>query len=130
MGVRVLVGGRAEGPYLGLAAPVCFWGGLDPATGRIADPRHPDCGTPVGGTVLGIPAIVGSSSSSQLLLECLRLGTGPAAILLGAEDVILAGAVLVAREMGYGAIPVLRTELDGLVPGRPTRVEDARVDQK
>ena len=122
MGVIVLIDGAAQGPYLGLRAPVCFWGGLDPATGRIADPAHPDFGASVVGTVLGIPAIVGSSSSSQQLLECLRRGHAPAAILLGAEDAILAGAVLVSREMGWGTIPVLRRRLDGLRQGALTRI--------
>lgn len=124
-----LIGGAAAGPYLGLRAPICFWGGLDPATGRIADPQHPDFGAEVADTVLGIPAIVGSSSSSQQLLEVLRTGRAPAAILLGADDVILAGAVLIAREMGWGAIPVLRMALDGLRPGAWTRVAEGRVVQ-
>lgn len=118
----VLIDGAASGPYLGLRAPVCFWGGLDPRTGRIADPQHPDFGAEVAGRVLGIPAIVGSSSSSQQLLEAMRLGLAPAAILLGAEDVILAGAVLVAREMGYGTIPVIVRDLAGLRDGVVTRI--------
>ena len=48
---RVLVAGEAAGPLLRLAAPISFWGGVDAGTGRIADPRHPDHGTSIAGSV-------------------------------------------------------------------------------
>ncbi len=121
---RVLVDGAAEGPCLHLSRPICFWGGLDPETGRIADPAHPEHGEAVAGRVLAIPRIVGSSSSSQQLLECMRRGIGPAAIILGAEEVILAGAVLVSREMGWGTIPVMIADLGGLRTGSVVRISE------
>ncbi|MEZ5931170.1 MAG: DUF126 domain-containing protein, partial [Alphaproteobacteria bacterium] len=105
---ETLVDGSAEGKILKLGAPICFWGGLDPKTGRIADPRHPDHGADISGKVLAIPRIVGSSSSSQQLLELLYLGRPPAAIILGDADAILGIACLVGREMGFGTVPILR----------------------
>ncbi|NJO38089.1 MAG: DUF126 domain-containing protein [Rhizobiales bacterium] len=76
---EMLVDGSVAGEILKLGAPICFWGGLDPKTGQIADPKHPDHGAVVSGKVLAIPRIVGSSSSSQQLLEVLYLGRPPAA---------------------------------------------------
>jgi len=46
-----------------------------------------------------------------VLLELIRSGRAPAAIVLGRPDAILVVACLVAREMGWPAPPVL------LVPG-------------
>ena len=41
---EVLIDGKAEGPLFRLGKPISFWGGVDPMTGRIIDPRHPDHG--------------------------------------------------------------------------------------
>jgi len=122
---RVLVPGTARGPLMRLRAPISFWGGVDPVSGRIADPRHPDFGRAVGGTVLVVPWTVGSSSSSAIMLELLRCGTAPAALLLGKADAILALGVVVARELGYAGIPVLEIAaetLASLEEGTPVRV--------
>ncbi len=113
----VLVDGAAEGDLVLLQKPICFWGGLDARTGRITDPKHPDFGVAVTGKILAVPEIVGSSSSSQLLLEALRLKTAPAAILLGQADAIIAMAVLVGQAMDFGTIPILHANLATLQPG-------------
>ncbi len=104
---RVLVDGTAQGPLLRLAEPISFWGGVDPATARLTDSRHPQHGVSIAGTVLALAATRGSSSSSAIMLELLARGIAPAALLLGEPDAILALGVLVGREMGYQAIPVL-----------------------
>ena len=111
---QVLVAGRADGPLLRLAAPISFWGGVDPDSGAIIDPRHPDCGAPIAGTVLALPSAIGSSSSSAVMLELLRNRHAPAALLMGRIDAILALGVVVGREMGYGEIPVLEIAFDEL----------------
>ena len=106
---RVLVAGcgAATGPLVVLSAPISLWGGVDVESGRIADPRHPAYGTRVAGAVLAIPDPVGSSSSSAIMLEMMRAGTAPAAVVLGRPDAILALGVVVGRELGYRALPVL-----------------------
>lgn len=108
---RVLVEGSGEGPLLRLAAPISFWGGVDPRAGVISDPRHPDHGRSIAGTVLVVPSTVGSSSSSAIMLELLREGTAPAALILGRADAILALGVVVGRELGYVPIPVLELSM-------------------
>ena len=101
---RVLVPGRAAAPALVLDAPLSLWGGLDPETGNIIDQRHPQCGRNVTGRVLVMPVGKGSSSASSILLEAVRLGTAPAAIILAEPDGILALGAAVAREL-YGVAP-------------------------
>lgn len=104
---RPLVPGEANGPLLHLTHPISFWGGVDPVSGRIVDPRHPEFDSSITGTVLLIPEAVGSSSSSAIMLELLREGTAPAAILMGKADAILALGSVVGRELGYAPIPIL-----------------------
>ena len=104
---RTLVPGRAEGEALVLAEPLSLWGGIDPATGRIIEPRHPQHGQVVKDRVLVMPSGRGSSSSSTVLAEAIRRGTGPAAIVLREPDGIIALGAIVARELYRTAVPVV-----------------------
>jgi uncharacterized protein len=112
---RVLIEGRAQGPLLRLTAPLSFWGGVDPKTGRISDPRHPEHDRSVTGTVLAIPSPRGSSSSSAIMLELISRGLAPAALLLGEADAILALGIVVAREMGHPTLPALELPVSELM---------------
>jgi hypothetical protein len=114
-----------------LAEPLSLWGGLDPATGEIIDPHHPQQGVSVAGRVVIMPAARGSSSSSSILAEAARAGTAPAAILLGEPDLILAIGAAVAAELYGVVVPVgvmAPDELASLADGAPLTVEaDGRV---
>jgi uncharacterized protein len=96
-----LVPGAAAGAPLRLDEPLSFWGGLDPAHGTIIDRRHPQWSANVAGRVLMMPAGRGSSGGSASLAEVLRLGAGPAAILLLERDAIVIVGAIVAAEL-YG----------------------------
>jgi uncharacterized protein len=100
-----LLPGIASGAVLKLEAPLSFWGGVDPKTGIILQVRHPQCGTSIAGRILCLPATIGSSSSSAVLLELIRGGNAPSALVMGAPDAILLIGCLVAREMGWEAPP-------------------------
>lgn len=104
---EVLIAGTAEAPVLCLGKPISFWGGVDPFSGRITDPRHPEHGAVIGGQVLVLPGTIGSSSSSAVMLELMASGRAPAALILAEPDAILVLGVVVAREMGHGSIPAL-----------------------
>jgi len=126
---RVLVAGSAEGPLLRLTAPLSFWGGIDPKTGRVSDPRHPQHGLSIAGTVLALPEPRGSSSSSAVMLELIARGLAPAAVLLGEADAILALGIVVAGEMGYGTLPALEvTDLHRLPEGTVRVATDGSIE--
>ena len=122
--------GPVEGPVLALIAPLSFWGGVDPATGRIIQVRHPQCGRSIAGTVLALPGTIGSSSSSAVLLELIRLDIAPAALLLAAPDAILLIGCVVGREMGWKPPPAFRLDEAGqaqLPAGRVTLLADGEI---
>jgi hypothetical protein len=104
---RLIAPGRARAPALVLDEPLSLWGGLDPATGRVIELRHPQHGATVSGRVLVLPAARGSSSSASVLAEAVRAGTAPAAIVLGEPDLILALGAAVAEELYGVQIPIL-----------------------
>ncbi len=101
---QALVPGEGRGRALVLPEPLSLWGGLDPHTGEIIDRRHPSSGAVVTGRVLVMPGGRGSSSASSILLESVRAGKAPAAIIMSEPDAIIALGAAVAREM-YGHSP-------------------------
>lgn len=104
---RVLVAGAARGHALVLDEPLSLWGGVDPATGKIIDRHHPQAGSNVAGAVLVMPWGKGSSSSSTVLAEAIRAGTGPVGIVLAEVDPIIALGAIVARELYAIEVPVV-----------------------
>ena len=106
MSGRLIAPGSARGLALVLDEPLSLWGGLDPATGRISEPRHPQHGMTVSGRVLVMPGARGSSSSASVLAEAVRAGTAPAAIVLGESDLILALGAAVAEELYGRQVPI------------------------
>ncbi|MGA8454066.1 MAG: DUF126 domain-containing protein, partial [Streptosporangiaceae bacterium] len=90
MAGELILGQATSGPLLRLTEPVSFWGGVDEKTGQIIDQHHPQFEVCLAGTALLMGAARGSSSSSSTLLECVRLETAPAMLLLTERDTILA----------------------------------------
>ncbi|TGQ05526.1 DUF126 domain-containing protein [Mesorhizobium sp. M2E.F.Ca.ET.219.01.1.1] len=110
---EILVPGTAgEGEALVLTAPISFWGGVDPKTGRIADVRHPQHGEVIAGKVLFLPGTIGSSSASAVLMELVHNGRAPAALVLHEPDAILLLGLIVAREMSWQTPIAVRLERD------------------
>jgi len=104
---RTLFAGSARGRALRLDEPLSLWGGMDPATGRVIDRRHPQAGQDVGGRVFSMPSGRGSSLSSSVLAEAVRAGTAPAAVVLLEPDSIVALGAVVAAELYGRRVPVV-----------------------
>lgn len=102
IGAEILVPGHAgDGEALILSAPISFWGGVDPKSGRITDVRHPQWDKSIAGKVLFLPGTIGSSSASAVLMELVHNGHAPTALALNEPDAILLLGLIVAREMGW-----------------------------
>jgi len=90
--------------------PLSFWGGYDSRTGEIIDRRHPLSGQIAKARVLALPNTIGSSTTTAVLLEAVRSGTAPVAILTIGVDSFLALASVVSYEMYGRAIPLVSLE--------------------
>ena len=125
---RPLVAGQATGAVLRLDAPLSFWGGVSPQTAGIIQQGHPNLGCCISGRILLLPGLIGSSSSSAVLLELLYKRIAPKALLLCEVDAILVLGDLVAREMGYPTIPILQVPAPVFTSGqRVTIAEDGTI---
>jgi predicted aconitase with swiveling domain len=124
---QVLNTGEASGTTMRLDEPLSFWGGLDAATGDVIDRRHPQVGENLSGRILVMEFGRGSSSSTGVLAEAIRLGTAPAAIVLAEADMIVMLGAMVASELYGISCPVViadRATFDMLVSGVAVTVHD------
>ncbi len=102
-----VVPGIAKGEVLVTFESISFWGGLDPATGTINDPRHALFGQSVAGKVLAFPFGKGSSTGSLIMLELVRVDKAPAAILNIRTEPILATGPIVGKHFYGRQIPIV-----------------------
>ncbi|MGV1757341.1 aconitase X [Rhizobium sp. A22-96] len=125
-----IMGGTAEGHVVATQEALSFWGGVDPATGRVIDVHHPLHRESLTGAVLMMPSSRGSCTGSGVLLDLALTGRAPAALIFcEAEDVLTLGA-LVAAEMFGRQLPVVRLRPDifaGLSQAKTIRIEAAAI---
>ncbi len=107
---RPIVEGTAEGEALVTNEALSFWGGYDFHTGEIIDQHHPLAGVRAAGRILVVPFSKGSSTTTAVLLEAVRAGTAPAAILTTGVDSFFALASIVADVMYAKSFPVIALE--------------------
>jgi predicted aconitase with swiveling domain len=104
---RTIVAGEADGEALVTHDALSFWGGYDFRTGEIIDKHHPLAGVRASGRILAVPFSKGSSTTTAVLLEAVRAGTAPAAILTTGPDAFFALASIVADVMYGKSFPVI-----------------------
>ena len=104
---RSITSGVAEGEALVSSHAFGFTHGVEPTTGQIEDKRHDWLGKNVKGKVLVFPYGKSSTSGGLYILEMIRCGNAPAAVInLNTEPVIGAGFIM--AEIFYNkAIPVI-----------------------
>jgi len=104
---RAVVAGSASGEAVVSAQPISLWGGLDAKTGEVIDRRHDCSGRIVTGRVFVFPWGKGSSTGSAILLESIRLGMAPAAIINCATDPMAALGSIIADELYGRCVPIV-----------------------
>ena len=104
---KPIIAGPAKGVALVSSEPLSFWGGYDWKSGEITDRRHPLSGSNAKGRVLAIPFTRGSSTTTAVLLEAIRAGTAPSAIITTSTDFFFALASIVADELYTQPLPLV-----------------------
>ena len=104
--IAFLVEGAATGPLLILEEPLSFWGGVDLTTGKLTDVTHPQNGCSLSGHLMIAERTKGSTAGPGALLELIRNGNGPAAILMYEPDPAPIAAAMAAELIGLAPLPV------------------------
>ncbi|WP_421461146.1 aconitase X [Agrobacterium tumefaciens] len=124
---RSILPGAAEGVVIATTEALSFWGGVDPATGKVIDVHHPLHDICLTGGVLFMPSSRGSCTGSGVLLDLILTGRAPSALVFcEAEDVLTLGA-LIASEMFGKALPVLRLDAENFA--RLSQASHVRIDE-
>ncbi len=105
---RSILEGSASGPVVASAEALSFWGGVDPASGRVIDVHHPLVGTCLTGAILTMPTSRGSCTGSGVLLDLILGNRAPAALVFREEEDVLTLGALIAAAMFDRPLPVLR----------------------
>ena len=127
-----IVPGKTTGRAVVTHEPLSFWGGYDPKTGEVVDRRHELSGSNLVDRILALPTGRGSSTASAILLESIRNGTAPAAIIFTKTDPILTLGAIIADELWGRSIPILtirEEDFDKIPKDRELRITpDGRID--
>jgi len=121
-----LVAGHGRGKILVTQQNISFWGGVDPASGMIIDPRHELFDQSITGRILAFPYGKGSAAAPLVLLELAKQKTAPAAIINIETDPLLVAGPIISRHFYGTSIPVVtlaRTAFDRLQTGRSATVD-------
>jgi predicted aconitase with swiveling domain len=108
---------------------ISFWGGVDPATGMIIDPRHELFDQSITGRILAFPYGKGSAAAPLVLLELTKQTTAPAAIINIETDPLLVAGPIISKHFYGTSIPVValtRVAFDRLETGQDATVDGVK----
>ena len=126
---RSLVAGHGRGEILTTHQSISFWGGVDPATGMIIDPRHELFDQSISDKILAFPYGKGSTGAPLVLLELAKQATAPAAIINIETDPLLVAGPIISKHFYGTAIPVValsRAAFDRLQTGQVATVDGVK----
>ena len=124
---KPFIAGSANGIALVSKEPLSFWVGYDWKTVEIIDRRHPLSGSIAKGKILAIPFTRGSSTTTAVLIEAIRAGTAPNAIITTATDFFFALASVVADELYANPLPLIavaESDFARLQTGQQIEIDD------
>jgi len=104
---RGITSGVAEGEAMVTSQAFGFSHGLEPTTGRIDDKSHEWLGQNARERVLVFPYGKGSTSGGLYILEAVKRGNAPAAVINLEIDPVIAGGFIMAKILYDKDIPVI-----------------------
>jgi predicted aconitase with swiveling domain len=127
---QALVAGAAEANTMVMSAPLNLWDGLNPQTGEIIEPGHPEQGQSVHGRLLILRHGLSGATVAIALTEALRNDVGPAGVVLPQADLTVVMASVIAGDLYDRQIPVLQLSpehMQGIQNDVRARVDDAEL---
>jgi len=112
---KVIYPGRVKGRALVTNEPIGFYGGIDPATGKITQQGHPLYGETVTNRILVFPHGIGSTVGSYILFRLKKNRKAPIGIIIeDAEPIVAVGGIISEIPMVYG-VPIKEIKNNALV---------------
>lgn len=111
---KSIVHGNVDGEVLFSRKPISFIGGIDPKTGVIRDVLNDRLNESIADKIYVFPFGKGSSGAGLVLLELVRIGKAPRALVNLRTDTVLLTGPLVSREFYKHLIPVVNVDEAGM----------------
>jgi Uncharacterized conserved protein len=127
---QTLVPGAADANTMVMSAPLNLWDGLNPETGEIVEPGHPERGQSVHGRLLILRHGLSGATVAIALTEALRNNVGPAGVVLPQADLTVVMASVIAGDLYDKQIPVLQLsmkDMQGIENDVRARIDDAKL---
>ena len=112
---KVLTAGCGQGELLVTHQSISLWGGVDPSNGKTIDPRHEMFAQSITAKVLAFPSGKGSAAAPLVMLELIKQGTAPVAIINMETDPLLVAGPVIGKHFYGRAIPVVCLNQEGFV---------------
>jgi predicted aconitase with swiveling domain len=104
---RGVIEGRVKAEAIVSTQPFGFFGGVNPATGDVIDKWHELYGQNIKGKVMVYPEGRGSTVGAAVVLELVRTGCAPAAIINRKIETITAAGGLMAKKFYGKEMPMI-----------------------
>ncbi len=104
---QTVIGGDIRAELIYSNDPISFVGGVNIQTGDVADYRHANYGQNLTGKVFAFPFGKGSSGAGLVLMEMLRLGTAPGAIINIRTDPVILTGPLICKHFYNQLLPII-----------------------
>jgi len=104
---RGVIEGRVKAEAIVSTQPFGFFGGVNPATGIVIDKWHELYGQSIKGKVMVYPEGRGSTVGAAVVLEIVRTGYAPAAIINRKIETITAAGGLMAKKFYNVELPMV-----------------------
>ena len=127
---NTVMDGDAEGELVVSRQTFSFFGGFDFDKGEVVDPKSDVYGVSLKGKIFAYPRGKGSSSTAGVILEALRQGTAPLAIINVESEKILAVGAIVAQVMFDWNIPIVSIadeDFQELSSGKYVRISKGQI---
>ena len=108
--------------------PFSFWGGVDINDGKIIQKGHPNNGMCIKNKILAVKNLIGSSSSSSVLLELIRKNLAPKAIFIENIDAITCMGSIIAEQIGLDPLPIYQGENLKDLCGKTVNAENEKIN--
>lgn len=104
---RGVIEGVAKGEAIVSTKPFGFFGGVNPATGIVIDKWHELYGQSIKGKILVYPEGRGSTVGAAVMLELVRTGNAPIAIINVKSETIIAAGGLMSKKFYDKDLPMV-----------------------
>jgi len=125
-----VVKGNAKGSLVVSQQPFSFFGGFDFNSGLVVDPRSDVYQKNLKNKIFAYPGGKGSSSTAGVILEALKQGVAPQAIINVDAEKILAVGAIVAEVIFNWSIPIIsvsKEDFARLTTGKQVEIRDGEI---